>query len=120
MTIVVKRISDLLNISHKKLLNITDGILSKKTKTGGTRSKCNLCPKVFLHLEDCIAHKLSDHEGIQKPYKCPVCKTVWTTKAARKVHLETHSDERPFKCEICDYSTRNKSNLKEHHFAAHS
>ncbi|CAL4079130.1 unnamed protein product [Meganyctiphanes norvegica] len=123
-TVVVKNTSDLHNISHENRLNITDGILSIKTTTGTTStcnlSKCNLCTKAFLHLEDCIAHKRRDHEGVQKPYKCPICKTAWTTKQARNVHSETHSDEIQFKCEICDYSTRNKSNLKEHNNSAHS
>ncbi|CAL4108889.1 unnamed protein product, partial [Meganyctiphanes norvegica] len=78
-----------LDISPEKLSNITNEIISVK-KTKHIRSKCNLCPKAFIHLEDCIAHILSDHEGVQKPFKCSVCKTVWGTKKALHKHTEIH------------------------------
>ncbi|CAL4091030.1 unnamed protein product, partial [Meganyctiphanes norvegica] len=89
-TIAKENILNRLNISPEKLSNITNEILFVK-RTKHVRSKCNLCPKAFIHLEDCIAHKLSDHDDVQKPYKCSVCKTVWETKSALHKHIRIHT-----------------------------
>ncbi|CAL4166398.1 unnamed protein product [Meganyctiphanes norvegica] len=89
-TIATENILNRLDITPEKLSNITDAIISVK-KTRHIRSQCNLCPKSFIHLAECIAHILSDHEGVQNPYKCSVCKTVWLTKSALHKHIRTHT-----------------------------
>ncbi|CAL4091028.1 unnamed protein product [Meganyctiphanes norvegica] len=89
-TIATENILNLLDISPEKLSNISKEILSVK-KTKHIRSKCNLCSKAFIHLEDCIAHILSFHEGVLKPYRCSVCKTVWETKKALHKHIRIHT-----------------------------
>ncbi|CAL4091245.1 unnamed protein product [Meganyctiphanes norvegica] len=109
-----ENILNLLVISSEKLSNINDGILSVK-KTKYIRSKCKVCPKSFIHLEDCIAHILRDHEGVQRPYKCSVCKMVWETKASRNNHiLAVHSSEKRFSCNFCGSRLKTKSTLQTH------
>ncbi|CAL4059549.1 unnamed protein product [Meganyctiphanes norvegica] len=94
-TIKTQNMLNLRNISQEKLLNITDGILSVN-ETNCTRTKCNLCPKTFINLDDCIAHRLSDHEGVvKKPYKCSICKKNWKTKNSLTIHMRIHKDKKP-------------------------
>ncbi|CAL4224268.1 unnamed protein product [Meganyctiphanes norvegica] len=116
-TSVKENILNLLNISPEKLSNITDEIRSvKKTKPTNKyiRSKCNLCPKTFLHLEDCIAHNLSDHGGVQKPYKCSVCKKVWETKRARERHMSVHFGLNKYRYKAIENTLKNKDSLQKH------
>ncbi|CAL4112944.1 unnamed protein product, partial [Meganyctiphanes norvegica] len=116
--IAAENISDLLDISPEKLLNFTNEILSvdqlKQHKLKHIRAKCDLCPRAFLHFEDCVAHKLSDHEGVQKPYKCSICKKTFDTKRHRKRHMENHSSEKTFSCHMCGKMLKNNDSLRRH------
>ncbi|CAL4060584.1 unnamed protein product [Meganyctiphanes norvegica] len=111
--IVADNILNCLNISPENLSDITEGLLSVK-KSKNIRTICNLCPKAFNHLEDCIAHKLSDHEGVQRPYKCSVCKTVWETKSAREGHMAVHFNEKKYSCETYGNTLNTKGALQKH------
>ncbi|CAL4061021.1 unnamed protein product, partial [Meganyctiphanes norvegica] len=120
-TIVAENISNILDISPESLSNITDRICSVKIhKSKNTRTKCKVCSKAFLHLEEAIAHILRDHEGIQKPFKCSVCNQTFDTRRHRNRHMVCHSSERNFTCDICAKKLKTSEALRHHQKMYHS
>ncbi|KAL8615574.1 hypothetical protein ACOMHN_016151 [Nucella lapillus] len=49
-------------------------------------------------------------------YKCLTCNHVFNQKGNLKVHLLTHTDERPWRCDVdnCDKGFRTKESLRRH------
>ena len=53
-------------------------------------------------------------DEITKEYCCCTCSYKSTVKRHIKMHLMTHSGDKPFKCQFCEYSCTQKGNLNIH------
>jgi len=75
---------------------------------------CSYCNKSFRHRSHLIQHQRSHTK--EKPFKCDVCPSTFSTNGNLKNHKEKHKDfsERKFKCVECDFAATSAVLLKYH------
>ena len=74
--------------------------------------KCPDCSYSTVYKSNLRVHMMT-HSG-EKPYKCSDCSYATARKSNLRVHMTTHSGEKPYKCSDCSYEAARKCHLRVH------
>ena len=86
-----------------------------KRKGKGTNTNghdCHICHKSNMTLSGLKIHLLT-HTG-EKPYLCTVCDKRFTCSSNLKKHQRIHNKDYIYECEVCGKTCSDPSNMKKH------
>ncbi|XP_022116191.2 ichor [Pieris rapae] len=106
----------LLGYPHAHTTTITPSSKSKrsraKAKQGNNGSSLHGSSMAF---SSATSAELSGLLGKEKPvHRCGICNRGFLNKSNIKVHLRTHTGEKPFRCDVCAKAFRQKAHLIKH------
>jgi KRAB domain-containing zinc finger protein len=79
------------------------------------------CEQKFALKSNMQQHKRDVHEKVPGKYRCEQCAgRTFSVPAHLRIHVRTHTNERPFACLECAMKFNDKSNLQVHFRAAHT
>ena len=90
----------------------------KIEKLPSGRFKCRVCSYEAGYASALKIH-IRTHSG-EKPYKCTFCSHSATTSGNLKTHLRKHTGETPYACPHCNYKAKHNISLKTHMVTVHN
>jgi hypothetical protein len=103
---------DDLEANHHQIQKEETTFNKKGTKRKRGQRECDVCEKSFRDSYTLKVH-MRTHTN-EKPYECDVCEKRCTTAGNLKVHMRIHTNEKPFECHVCEKRFRQSSGLKVH------
>ena len=74
--------------------------------------------KTFTKSGQLKIHMMS--HTVERPFKCDICAKAFTTSTNLKKHLLTHTGGKPYACDLCDERFSQAHYLKAHMMMAHT
>lgn len=109
--------------THVELLQPQQAQIQPPANTATPDTKptysCAKCTKVFINRGNLLNHAAECH-GQVKNFACEICNKSFKYNVQLRIHLRTHSGERPHTCEICHRGFSQLSNLRSHRKVVHS
>lgn len=103
-------------ICRRKCNSRSSLLIHMRSHTNDKPYHCTLCVKRYKDKGTLKRHVEKKHSGIQKEKKC-ICETCgkeFNTKSAIKIHLRTHTGEKPHACPFCPKKFTQISSLLRH------
>ncbi|CAB3255043.1 unnamed protein product [Arctia plantaginis] len=78
--------------------------------------RCDRCDKAYVNSWGLKDHQRFIHEGYKRPlqFPCPMCDKVFDRNQILKIHIRTHTGERPYICSKCPAKFSQASILRTH------
>lgn len=74
---------------------------------------CHICGQTCKNARSLQEHRRR-HDDANRKYGCKDCGKMFFSKNLLKMHVRTHTKEKPFKCAFCTYGCAVKQNLSKH------
>ena len=85
----------------------------QKKHTQGSWISCDTCKLTFSKTKNLETHNKIYHSGRNRP-NCKLCKKSYTSNRDQKLHIISHTGEKPYLCTECPKPVRLPNHLKEH------
>ena len=85
-----------------------------RTHTGERPYKCADCGAAFNQAGGLRTHIISRHSTDPPSFQCYHCNKIFPVKERLRLHLRTHTGERPYSCKLCNKTFARVGQLAQH------